>query len=95
LLVHGRAGIVRGMESYTDLEGNREAVDDFVEAVSGFCQSRCGTHEQRAALESAFDDDHNHELFREMAELGWVLAGLPEAHGGGGLGLVAQSHFLE
>jgi isovaleryl-CoA dehydrogenase len=83
------------MDSHIDLEDHREAVDDFVEAVRGLCQRRCGTREQREALKSAFDDDHDHELFAEMAELGWVLAGLPEAHGGGGLGLVAQSHFLE
>jgi alkylation response protein AidB-like acyl-CoA dehydrogenase len=74
---------------------HRAEVEDLMAAVREFCAQECGTREQRAALTEDGAHQHNVDLYRRMAALGWVTAGLPEEYGGGGLGWVTQCMFLE
>ena len=73
----------------------------FADAVESFCRRECGTREQRDALTSATSATpggghaHSPELYRKVAELGWLGVGLPEADGGSGGGAVEMCLFLE
>ena len=63
----------------------------FVEAMRDFAARECGTHEQR----EAFEEGHDRELYRRIAELGWVGVSIPEAYGGGGGSVVDLCLLLE
>jgi alkylation response protein AidB-like acyl-CoA dehydrogenase len=70
----------------------------FADAVESFCRRECGTREQRDALSSSTPGAghaHSPELYRKVAELGWLGVGLPEADGGSGGGAVEMCLFLE
>jgi alkylation response protein AidB-like acyl-CoA dehydrogenase len=67
----------------------------FVEAVRDFAQRRCGTREQRDALTDGGHHPHNQDVYREVAELGWLGVAIPEQYGGSGGGLVDLCLFLE
>jgi isovaleryl-CoA dehydrogenase len=71
------------------------AIEDLIEAVRGYCTRRCGTPSQRDELTDHGHNEHNPELYREMARLGWFSVSLPQEYGGGGLGLTAQCRLLE
>jgi alkylation response protein AidB-like acyl-CoA dehydrogenase len=68
---------------------------DFVAAVRDFCQRECGTREQRDTLTNGGRHPHNQELYKQMAELGWLGVATPEEYGGSGGGLVDLCLFLE
>ena len=67
----------------------------FVEAMRDFAARECGTREQREALTAKFTEQHNQDLYRRFAELGWVGVGIPEEYGGGGGGVTDLCLLLE
>jgi isovaleryl-CoA dehydrogenase len=67
----------------------------FVEAVRDYAQRRCGTREQRDELTHGGEHPHNQEIYKEIAELGWLGVAIPEQYGGSGGGMVDLSLFLE
>jgi isovaleryl-CoA dehydrogenase len=68
---------------------------DFVAAVRDFCQRECGSREQRDQLTDGGRHPHNQDLYKQMAELGWLGVATPEEYGGAGGGLVDMCLFLE
>src|SRR3712207_4263086 len=68
---------------------------DFVGALRDFAQRECGTREQRDALTDNGRHPHNQDLYKQMAELGWLGVATPEEYGGAGGGLVDMCLFLE
>ena len=68
---------------------------DFVAAIRDFCAREVGTREQRDRLTDHGKHAHSHEVYRRMAELGWLGAALPEEYGGAGGGMVDACLFLE
>ncbi len=67
----------------------------FQNAVTDFCRREAGTREQRTALTEGGSSAHSRELYRKLAELGWLGVGLPEEFGGSGGGAVEVCLFLE
>ena len=55
---------------------------DFVAAIRDFCQRECGTPEQREQLTKNHTELHNAELYKRMADLGWLGLTIPEEYGG-------------
>jgi alkylation response protein AidB-like acyl-CoA dehydrogenase len=68
---------------------------DFVAAVRDFCRRECGTPEQRERLTDGYREHHNADLYRKMAELGWLGVTIPEEHGGSGGGMLDACLFME
>jgi alkylation response protein AidB-like acyl-CoA dehydrogenase len=68
---------------------------DFVAAIRDFCERECGTPEQRERLTEGYTEHHNSELYRKMAELGWLGVTIPEEYGGSGGGMLDASLFME
>ncbi|HEV2768775.1 MAG TPA: acyl-CoA dehydrogenase family protein [Solirubrobacteraceae bacterium] len=68
---------------------------DFVAAIRDFCAREVGTREQRDRLTDHGKHAHSQEVYRRMAELGWLGAALPEEYGGAGGGMVDACLFLE
>jgi len=68
---------------------------DFVGAVRDFCQREAGTREQRDALTEHGKHPHNVELYKRIAELGWLGVATPEEYGGSGGGMVDLCLFLD
>lgn len=67
----------------------------FVEAIGDFARRRCGNREQRDALTDHGNEAHNPELFRAMADLGWIGATVPEEYGGAGGTVIDGCLLLE
>jgi alkylation response protein AidB-like acyl-CoA dehydrogenase len=67
----------------------------FVEAIRDFARRECGTREQRDALTHNNTEPHNPELYKKVADLGWLGVSIPEEYGGSGGGLVDLCLFLE
>ena len=67
---------------------------DFVAAIRDFCAREVGTREQRDRLTERGKHAHSQEIYRRMAELGWLGAALPEEYGGAGGGMVDACLFL-
>src|SRR3954451_1650141 len=67
----------------------------FVEAVRDFCKRECGSREQRDKLTDNGRHPHNPEIYKKMADLGWLGISVPEEYGGSGGGLVDMCLFLE
>jgi len=67
----------------------------FREAVREFAARECGTPEQREALTNGYTDFQNMELYRKLADLGWLGVAIPEEYGGSGGGMVDLCLFLE
>ena len=74
--------------------GLTEEQQDFARAVRDFCARECGPG-RLAELTAGFDDLHNSEIARRMAELGWYGVAVDEAYGGSGGGLLEACIFLE
>src|SRR3954447_14608780 len=72
-----------------------EEQQDLIAAVRDLCRRECGTREQRDALTGRGRHPHNPELYRKVAELGWLGVAIPEAYGGSGGGMVDLCLFLE
>nr|BFE59281.1 acyl-CoA dehydrogenase family protein [Dactylosporangium thailandense] len=66
-----------------------------VAAVEDFCRREAGSRAQRQQLTDGGRETHSPELYRKMADLGWLGLSLPEEHGGGGAGIVDLCLFLE
>ena len=58
-----------------------------------FLQKECTPAVVRNAFES--DNGDSPDLYKKMADLGWLALSVPEEHGGLGLGLVEQAVLLE
>ena len=68
---------------------------DFVSAVRDLASRECGTREQRDALTENGQHPHNADIYKRVAELGWLGVAIPEEYGGSGGGLVDLCLFLE
>ena len=68
---------------------------DFVAAIRDFCQRECGTPEQREKLTAEYSEAHNGDLYRRMAELGWLGLTIPEQYGGSGGSMLDACLFME
>jgi isovaleryl-CoA dehydrogenase len=68
---------------------------DFVAAIRDFCARECGTQEQRERLTDGHRLHHNFDLYRQMAELGWLGITIPEQYGGSGGSMLDACLFME
>jgi isovaleryl-CoA dehydrogenase len=68
---------------------------DFVSAIRDFCQRECGTQEQREQLTSNYTEHHNSEIYKKMADLGWLGLTIPEQYGGAGGTMLDACLFME
>src|SRR5829696_558453 len=68
---------------------------DFVAAIRDFCARECGTQEQREELTEGHELHHNFDVYRKMAELGWLGVTIPEEHGGSGGSILDACLFME
>jgi isovaleryl-CoA dehydrogenase len=68
---------------------------DFVAAIRGFCERECGTQEQRERLTDGYQLHHSDEIYKRMAELGWLGVTIPEQHGGSGGSMLDACLFME
>jgi len=68
---------------------------DFVAAIRGFCERECGSQEQREKLTDGYQEHHNFDLYRQMAELGWLGVTIPEQYGGSGGSMLDACLFME
>jgi isovaleryl-CoA dehydrogenase len=68
---------------------------DFAAAIRDFCERECGTPEQRERLTDGYREHHSFELYRKMAELGWLGVTIPEAYGGSGGTMLDACLFME
>jgi len=68
---------------------------NFVEAIRDFCNRECGKQEQRERLTEGYEHSHSAEIYKKMADLGWLGVTIDEAHGGSGGGMVEACLFME
>ncbi len=68
---------------------------DFSAAIRDFCRRECGTAEQREKLTEGYELHHNPELYRKMADLGWLGITIPEEYGGSGGSMLDACLFME
>lgn len=68
---------------------------DFVAAIRDFCERECGTREQRERLTDGYREHHSFEIYRRMAELGWLGVTIPERYGGSGGTMLDACLFME
>ena len=68
---------------------------DFVAAIRDFCDRECGTQEQRERLTDGYSEHHNFEIYKQMADLGWLGVTIPEAYGGSGGTMLDACLFME
>jgi isovaleryl-CoA dehydrogenase len=68
---------------------------DFVSAIRDFCQRECGTQEQREQLTDHYTEHHNSEIYKKMADLGWLGVTIPEEYGGSGGTMLDACLFME
>ena len=69
--------------------------EDFVDAIRNFCDHECGTRDQRERLTDSYTVHHNDEIYRQMAELGWLGITIPEEYGGSGGTMLDACLFME
>jgi isovaleryl-CoA dehydrogenase len=68
---------------------------DFVAAIRDFCARECGTQEQREKLTGGYELHHNFDIYKQMAELGWLGVTIPEEYGGSGGSMLDACLFME
>jgi isovaleryl-CoA dehydrogenase len=68
---------------------------DFVDAIRDFCDRECGTQDQRERLTDGYREHHNFEIYKQMAELGWLGVTIPEEYGGSGGSMLDACLFME
>ena len=68
---------------------------DFVSAIRDFCEREAGTQEKREELTKNHTELHNQELYKQMAELGWLGLTIPEEYGGAGGTMLDACLFME
>ncbi len=69
--------------------------EDFVAAIRDFCQRECGTREQREQLSDGYETHHSFDLYKKMADLGWLGVTIPEEYGGSGGSMLDATLFME
>jgi len=69
--------------------------NDFVAAIRDFCSRECGTQEQRDRLTDGYSEHHSFEIYKKMAELGWLGVTIDEAYGGSGGSMLDACLFME
>jgi alkylation response protein AidB-like acyl-CoA dehydrogenase len=69
--------------------------EDFVASLRDFCARECGTQEQREKLSNGYELHHNFDLYKKMAELGWLGITIPEEYGGSGGSMLDATLFME
>jgi isovaleryl-CoA dehydrogenase len=74
------------MRAVLDLTDERLA---FVDSIRDFCRRETATREQRGP------EPHNQDIYRRMADLGWLGVSIPEEYGGAGGGLVDLCLLLD
>jgi isovaleryl-CoA dehydrogenase len=67
----------------------------FVSAIRDFCERECGTQEKREQLTKNYTELHNAELYKKMADLGWLGVTIPEEYGGSGGTMLDACLFME
>ena len=65
--------------------GLSEEQAQLIDIAAGFCRDKSPLDQVRALLEE--ETGFNPDIWQEIAELGWLGIGIPEAYGGIGLGL--------
>ena len=68
---------------------------DFVDAIRDFCDRECGSKDQRERLTDSFKEHHSFEIYKMMAELGWLGLTIPERFGGSGGTMLDACLFME
>jgi alkylation response protein AidB-like acyl-CoA dehydrogenase len=68
---------------------------DFVDAIRDFCDRECGTQDQRERLTEGYKEHHSFDLYKQMAELGWLGVTIPEEYGGSGGSMLDACLFME
>src|SRR4051794_36124372 len=68
---------------------------NFVAAIQDFCKREAGTAEQREKLTDGYTEQHNSEIYKKMAELGWLGVTIPEEYGGSGGTMLDACLFME
>jgi isovaleryl-CoA dehydrogenase len=68
---------------------------DFVDAIRDFCDRECGTQDQRERLTDGYREHHNFEIYKQMAELGWLGVTIPEKYGGSDGSMLDACLFME
>jgi alkylation response protein AidB-like acyl-CoA dehydrogenase len=68
---------------------------DFAKAITDFAAREAGTREQRDALTDHGAHHHNPDLYRKMADLGWLGLTVPEEYGGSDASMVDMCVLLE
>ena len=68
---------------------------DFVSAIRDFCDRECGTQEKREQLTENYSVHHNQDLYKQMADLGWLGVTIPEEYGGSGGTMLDACLFME
>jgi alkylation response protein AidB-like acyl-CoA dehydrogenase len=71
-----------------------EEQHDFLRAVRDFCEREFAAERLRE-LTRGFEDLHNDDVARQLAELGWYGVAIDEEYGGSGGGLLEACLFLE
>jgi isovaleryl-CoA dehydrogenase len=69
--------------------------EDFAAAIRDFCARECGTQEQREKLTDGYTEQHSADLYKKMAELGWLGVTIPEEYGGSGGSMLDATLFME
>ena len=69
--------------------------DDFVDAIRDFCDRECGTQDQRERLTDSYKEHHSFEIYKQLAELGWLGLTIPEEYGGSGGSMLDACLFME
>ena len=69
--------------------------NDFVDAIRDFCDRECGTSDQRERLTDGYREHHNFDLYKQMADLGWLGVTIPEEYGGSDGTMLDACLFME
>jgi alkylation response protein AidB-like acyl-CoA dehydrogenase len=69
--------------------------NDFVDAIRDFCDRECGTQDQRERLTNSYKEHHSFEVYKQMAELGWLGLTIPEEYDGSGGSMLDACLFME
>jgi len=68
---------------------------DFVAAIRDFCEREAGTAEKREKLTKDHTELHNQDIYKKMADLGWLGLTIPEEYGGAGGTMLDACLFME